>query len=485
MFVALLATWPSVGLLAQTAGSWSQAQGGPGHPGYVPAAPAPPLRQAWYLEAATGGPASSFGLSAPVVSGSTVIAVGPEEVVAADLGTGRELWTVTRAYGPSVPPAIATKGEADIVLYTEGFGDSPPGTSPTPSPESAGSPSPTGGSQPIDSRLQAVDLVTRKTVWKAPVQLKEVSRTGVTVDGDTAYVGDNRGNVYAVNVATGSLRWTARTGGFLTVPLAASGGLVVATLQASRTVRPRVVALKESDGSRAWTTEVDGGGVYATPPAIDGEQVIAGFSDQTVRAFNLTDGAERWAARMNGPIFFTGAPAVTPDAIVAADSLGEVYRFDRSTGARVWDYALNEPVLRSPVVVAGTAVLIATTLGRLAAIDLTSGRLVWQSEPSGGVLRSLALASDAVVAVRGGGRSGLIGYVNDPAGTLVSIVSPTVLDLPSLFGGFLAAAVPIALLLYLGGRSLRARMGPAFLDEDESDGDEVWGRPGSDDREDA
>lgn len=487
MLVAAIVAWPAVGALAQTAGTWSQSQGGPTHAGYAPAAPAPPFRQAWYLEAATGGPASSFGLSAPVVSGSTVIAVGPEAVVAADLVTGRELWSVARAYGPSVPPAIATRKRAAILLYTEGFGDSLPGTSAPPSPGSGASPSSssTGGARPIDSRLMAIDLATQETLWKAPVQLKEVSRTGVTVDGNTAYVGDNRGNVYAVDVASGSLRWTARTGGFLTAPLAASGGLVVATLQASRTVRPRVVALNGSDGSRAWTTEVDGGGVFATPPAIDGERVVAGFSDQTVRAFGLADGVERWATRMNGPIFFTGAPAVTPDAIVVVDSLGEVYRFDPATGSRVWDFALNEPVLRSPAVVAGTRVLVATAKGQLVAIDLTSGRLVWRSEPSGAVLRTFALAPDAVVAVRGGVRSGLIGYVNDPSGTLVSVVSPTVLDLPSLLGAFLAAAVPIGLLLLLGGRALRARMGPAFLDEAEADAEDVRGRPGSDDEEDA
>jgi len=474
VLAAVLAAWPSVGALAQAAGSWSQAQGGPTHTGYGATAPAPPLRQAWFLEAAAGGPASAFGLSAPVVTGSTVVAVGPEAVVAADVVTGRQLWTVARAYGPSVPPAIATSGKADILLYTEGFGDSPPGASPTPSPTSSPSPS-TGGAERIDSRLTAIDLATQKTVWKAPVQLKEVSRTGVTVEGDTAYVGDNRGNVYAVGIATGKLRWTARTGGFLTVPLAVSDGLVVATLQASRTAQPRVVALKASDGSRAWTTEV-GGGVFASPPAIDGDRVVAGFSDQTVRAFGLADGVERWSARMNGPIYFSGAPAVTPDAIVAVDALGEVYRFDPSTGSRVWDFALNEAVLRSPVVVADTAALVATADGRLAAIDLTSGRLVWQSEPSGAVLRSLAVASEAVVAVRGGDRSGLVGFVNDPSGRLVSMVSPTVLDLPSLLVAFLAAAVPIGLLLLLGGRALRARMGPAFLEGDEDEGEDEVAR---------
>ena len=61
--------------------------------------------------------------------------------------------------------------------------------------------------------MAAIDLDTRQPVWDASVQLDAVSRTGVTVDGNTAFLGDNVGNVHAVAVATGELRWTADAGG--------------------------------------------------------------------------------------------------------------------------------------------------------------------------------------------------------------------------------------------------------------------------------
>ena len=76
--------------------------------------------------------------------------------------------------------------------------------------------------------------------------------------------------------------------------------------------------------------------------------------------------------------------------------------------------------------------LVATSNGRLAAIDLESGLLAWQSEQGDGLLRSLALAPQVVVGVRGGAEPGLVGYAHDPAGTLVSLVSPTEVDLPKL-----------------------------------------------------
>ena len=170
-------------------------------------------------------------------------------------------------------------------------------------------------------------------------------------------------------------------------------------------------------------------------------------------------------------MFFTGAPVFTPDAVVVADALGQVYRLDVDTGERVWDFAVNEPVTKSPVVVAGATVLVATSAGRLVAIDLESGLLVWQSEEGSGLLRNLALTPDTVVGVRGGLDPGLVAFSHDPDGTLVSVVSPTELDLPKLLGNFFAAAVPLVLLLFLAGRWLGPRMGPAFLEDDDVDGD--------------
>jgi outer membrane protein assembly factor BamB len=459
---------------AQTVGGWTQAQGDASHSGSLADAAQPPYRGSWHLDVPLSGPDGDFGLSQPVTDGTVAIAVGPTQIVAADLESGAQQWTVDRDYGPPVSPAIAATPSRRILIFTEGFGDSPPGSSATPSASasSAGpSPSPSGAGS-FDSHVAAIDLATRKPVWDAPVPLRAVSRTGVTVDGDTAFLGDNAGHVYAVAVATGEIRWMVDAGGFLTTPPAVSNDLVIVAVQGDRTSRPRLVAYHESDGSRAWSDDIQGGAIFASSPAIGGDQVVVGFSDKTVRAFGLSDGADRWSGRLNNAMFFTGAAALTSDAVVVVDAAGQVYRLDPDTGDRVWDYAVNEPVIRSPAVIAGGSVLVATSNGRLAAIDLESGLLVWQSEQGNGLLRSLALAPQVVVGVRGGAEPGLVGFAHDPSGTLVSLVSPTEVDLPKLFLAFLAAAVPLALLAILAGRWLRTRMGPAFLD-DEGDASEL------------
>ena len=83
--------------------------------------------------------------------------------------------------------------------------------------------------------------MSRRSIWTraSPCGTRRsscdaVSRTGVTVDGDTAFLGDNAGHVYAVAVATGEIRWTADAGGFLTTPPAVSNDLVIVAVQGDR-----------------------------------------------------------------------------------------------------------------------------------------------------------------------------------------------------------------------------------------------------------
>jgi hypothetical protein len=108
---------------AQAIGGWNQSQGDAPHAGYLADAAQPPYEESWHLDVPLEGPAADFGLSQPVVDGSSVIAVGPTGIVAADLASGRQLWSVDRDYGPPVSPAIANTAKSRILVYTEGFGD--------------------------------------------------------------------------------------------------------------------------------------------------------------------------------------------------------------------------------------------------------------------------------------------------------------------------------------------------------------------------
>ena len=178
---------------AARAGPWPQFQGGPSHPGSTDG-PAPPYRQAWAFPVAQVG---DQAVSPPIIVGDQVITVGPTVVYGIDLATGRERWSIPRAAGPTSPPAVASVRGAPVLLYTE-------------------------GSTASDAMLQAVELATRKPAWDSPLALGEESRSGVTVDGDTAFVGDESGRVHAVDVATGSERWSTLLSAGVPGPLTGS-----------------------------------------------------------------------------------------------------------------------------------------------------------------------------------------------------------------------------------------------------------------------
>jgi outer membrane protein assembly factor BamB len=469
--------------LLQTGGGdeWTQFQGGPQHTGFVPDGPSPAFVEAWRFAEPLGGPNGVTGLSAPVVAGDEVIVVGPQAVIGVGLGDGAERWRNPRDPGPPVTPAVGTTAGPPIVVYTEGFGPNPPGSeSPTTSIASPSGPSPSGpvapSASPADAPrtggdAHAVALALRgdhAERWRVP--LPSGSRTGVTIEGDTAYIGTNDGSVTAFELSTGDARWTANAGGFLDAPLAVSGGLVLVGVTGDEQTAYTLVALRTADGSEAWRYTPDTSAQIAGVPAIGDGMAFVGLVDQTLRAISLVDGAERWVARLNARVGLQGAPAIADDGVVAVDLLGQVYRLDWVTGERVWDHALNTSVPRSSPVVTDGSVLVAARDGELLAVEASSGDLVWRGAASANLLRTLAVSGELVLGVTGGSSPGLVAWRHDPAGALTRVVTPTKIDPARLLVGFIAGAIPVVAVLWLLGRLLAARFGAAS--EDSARGDE-------------
>jgi outer membrane protein assembly factor BamB len=445
---------------AQTAGDWPQLQGDAAHAGVAAGGPPPPYAQRWAFEESLGGPTGATGLSAPVASEGLIVTLAPEAVIALDAVEGTERWRIDRRTGPTVPPAIgASDGEA-IVVFPEGFGPNPPGSEPTDALAPTPSPSPTP-EQGAGVELVAVTLEDGEERWRMGVP--SPTRSGVTVDGDAAYVGSNDGSVSAVDLATGELRWSTDAGGTILGPVAVADGLVVVSAPGDADQSFAVAALGVDDGEQVWRYEPTAPTGVGGPPAAGEDLVVVGLQDRTVRALDLTDGTERWTARLNSVVSPFVSPAVDGEAVIAADIGGQVYRFDAADGARAWDHALNVPVLRSSPVLLDEHVLVASQDGDLFAVERDSGDLVWRGSAGAGVLRTPAVVGDLVVGVRAGERPGLVAFATDTEGSLERVVTPTALDLGDLLASFAVAAVPVSALALALGAFLLRRMGPADL----------------------
>jgi outer membrane protein assembly factor BamB len=470
------------GATAQEEPTWAQYQGGPGHPGVLADGPSPPYRVAWTLPAPAGD-----ALSGAVVAGDVVVSVGEEAVYGIDVASGSVEWHVPRAGGPLSVPAIGVGGGRRILVYLEGpgqAGDSGP-TSPSASRSSAspsgGDPSSTTAASPSTaatgeetdaSTLVAIALGDRTELWRTP--LEGLSRSGVTIDGANAFVGDQEGRVTAISLEDGAVTWSQRLDGLVDTPLAVSDGQVYAVARNADTPQVAVAAFDSASGERGWPeVALQTSSTAGSAPTAGGGSVFIGSADRWVRALDAGEGTDRWATLALSLFSPATSLAFDGESVFAADISGGVYRLDADDGERRWSYQLNDVVFRSSPVVSGSSVLLGLADGRLVAIDVSSGHLVWESDPSPGLVGTIALSTDAVIAVKGGRSAGLIAFEHDPHGTLVDVPSPTELDVGTTLSRYGLAAVLVFAVAFVPGLLARRRFGPATEGSDEIDDDDA------------
>jgi hypothetical protein len=74
---------------------------------------------------------------------------------------------------------------------------------------------------------------------------------------------------------------------------------------------------------------------------------------------------------------------------------------------------------------------------------------------------TIALASDAVIAVKGGRDAGLIAFEHDPDGELVDVPSPTELDAGTTLTRWALAALIVFAIAFVPGMWAKRRSGTA------------------------
>ena len=99
-------------------------------------------------------------------------------------------------------------------------------------------------------------------------RLGATSRSGVTIDGTNAFVGDQDGTVYAVSLETGAITWSEEMGGRVDSAVAVSDGQVVAVARNTDTAQVVVAAFDEATGERSWPALADPGELHGRDRAV-------------------------------------------------------------------------------------------------------------------------------------------------------------------------------------------------------------------------
>ena len=260
--------------------------------------------------------------------------------------------------------------------------------------------------------------------WKAKVGKglgKKYIRLQPLVTADRVIAADGYGVVVAFDRFTGKEIWRQqadqverRTSGLNRIMDRSDGGFVSGGVGGGEglvligTTRGDVIALSVTDGSLRWRSYL-GSEIGSKPSAIQG-RVFAQTIDGELVALDAETGEKIWSYSSQVPLLTlrgTAAPVAQRDVVYAGFSSGKVVALRTSNGEPIWDQRIMLPEGRSeldrivdvdsaPLVVNG-AVFAQAYQGRMMQIGARDGRPRWEVEISS--FLDLAEGYDQVYAV--------------------------------------------------------------------------------------
>jgi outer membrane protein assembly factor BamB len=201
----------------------------------------------------------------------------------------------------------------------------------------------------------------------------------VVADG-TVYFGSGDGHVYALDAASGALRWKFRTGDVVHAsPAYAAGTLFVGSWDSY------FYALDARNGALKWRFHAGEDplihnqvGFQSSPAIVDGV-VYTGCRDANLYALDAATGKEKWRYGTAGS-WVISSPAVRNGKVFFGTSDSSLYLvLDAASGKRLVQQQGKAYVFSSPAVTA-KSVYVGVLNGTLEARDVASGELLWQFE---------------------------------------------------------------------------------------------------------
>jgi outer membrane protein assembly factor BamB len=218
-------------------------------------------------------------------------------------------------------------------------------------------------------RVIIVDMDTGKVRWRYGTARGEGSPVIVR---SVAYLGDENGRVYALDVRRRKMRWIFSGAAKITSSPAVTGGRVYFGDYAGR-----VYALNARSGRRLWSGSA-GSRVYGTMAVARG-RVFAPSVFSGLSALSARTGRLLW--RIPVGVYLYSSPAYYRDRVYFGTYAGLVYCVAARSGRILWRRSTGGSVSGAIVVVAGV-VYAGSFNNRITAWNWRTGRRLW-SFPDG------------------------------------------------------------------------------------------------------
>jgi len=220
-----------------------------------------------------------------------------------------------------------------------------------------------------------LDAETGKELWSFDEARGQYIESGAANDG-IFVVGNSDGNVYALGVETGDLKWTWETGHRVwAAPIIVENTVYIGSMDR------HLYALDLSNGDLRWDFVADG--AFAGKPVLRDGTLYIGAFDNHLYAIDANAGNELW--RFPGENWFWGSPVVHGDTVYAVDVDGNVYAVDATSGRQIWHHPLEDPVRAGPALTEdGAQLLVSSQEGTLYALETANeGAEKWSEESEG------------------------------------------------------------------------------------------------------
>ena len=236
----------------------------------------------------------------------------------------------------------------------------------------------------IDPDGQVSAYKGKEQLWKSKITKQELT-AGVEAAEGIVVVGNRKGQLFALDQATGSQKWSAKLSGAILSPSLIQSGRVI-TIANDGTV----FAHDAVTGQQVWAYKLPNVQFslrgQPAPVRLDDRTIVVASANAYVYALDVISGVPRFQRRVaisegrsdiQRLIDIVGDPVVAGQYLVTTSFQGQVTVTDLATQRVVWSEdasSTNRPE------VSGDKVFVSTVDGKLNAYSLSTGQLAWQNE---------------------------------------------------------------------------------------------------------
>ncbi len=233
----------------------------------------------------------------------------------------------------------------------------------------------------IDNELNVLDAVNGNILWHQVGVAESATLMGASspaIDGDTAIVAYNSGEIFGLRVQNGRTSWSYS----LASPAAVGALPAIADIRGLPVIdrgriyaishSGRIAAVEQRNGERVWESDIGG----IDTPIVAGDAVFVYGGESQLMALARDSGRVLWIVTLpkqvdlkdkdSDRITWTG-PLLAGERLWMVNSQGKLASFSPADGAKIDSFDLDSPLYLSPIIVDHTMYVL-TDEGKLIAL---------------------------------------------------------------------------------------------------------------------